>query len=86
MLALAPVSLHRRAILEVHDAPDVLVRVLTTLRRRGCRIVAVDYRTGDRHRDGRLAVDYAPPPRCEHSVAAWLANLVDVIAVSDETA
>jgi acetolactate synthase regulatory subunit len=85
MLTAAPSQphTHRRATLEVRDAPDVLVRVLTTLRRRGCRLVAVDYRVGDRHRDGWLCVDYAPPPRCEHSVAAWLANLVDVTSVED---
>lgn len=85
MLTTKPL-LHRRATLEVGEAPDVLVRVLTTLRRRGCRVLAVDYRVGDRHRAGRLAVDYAPPPRCEHAVVAWLANLVDVLDVSDEGA
>jgi acetolactate synthase regulatory subunit len=70
-----------RARLEVRDAPDVLVRVLTTLRRRGCEVVAVDYRVGDRHRSGRLSVDFTPPGRREHAVAAWLGNLVDVTAV-----
>jgi acetolactate synthase regulatory subunit len=76
----------RRATLEVGDAPDVLVRVLTTLRRRGCRLLAVDYRVGDRHRDGWLSVDYAPPPRGEDQVRAWLGNLVDVRAVEDAPA
>ena len=70
-----------RAQLEVRDAPDVLVRVLTTLRRRGCDVVAVDYRVGDRHRSGHLSVDFTPPPRRDHAVAAWLANLVDVVEV-----
>ena len=76
-------SEHRRATLD-RDAPDVLVRVLTTLRRRGCAVVAVDYRVSDRHREGWLAVDYTPPPRSEQAVAAWLGNLVDVLEVSDE--
>lgn len=71
----------RRATLEVRDAPDVLVRVLTTLRRRGCAVISVDYRAGDRHRRGRLCVDYTAPPRHDHAVAAWLANLVDVVCV-----
>ena len=70
-----------RAELEVRDAPDVLVRVLTTLRRRGCAVVAVDYRVGDRHRCGRLCVDFTPPRSHQHAVAAWLTNLVDVTAV-----
>ena len=85
MLATHPLT-HRRATLEVADAPDVLVRVLTTLRRRGCRVLAVDYRVGDRHRVGWLSVDYAPPRRCEHAIAAWLRNLVDVVAVEDAPA
>lgn len=68
--------------LAVSDTPDVLVRVLTTLRRRGCTIIAVDYRAGDRHRESRLEVAYDPPPRGAGAVSAWLANLVDVKAVS----
>lgn len=76
----------RRATLEVRDAPDVLVRVLTTLRRRGCALVSVDYRVGDRHRAGWLDVAYTPPARCEHQVAAWLRNLVDVLDVTDRPA
>jgi acetolactate synthase regulatory subunit len=69
--------------LTVADAPDVLVRVLTTLRRRGCTIVAVDFSRGDIHRDGRLRVTYEPPPRGHATVRAWLANLVDVLAVGE---
>ena len=85
MLATAHAT-HRRAAIEIGDAPDALVRVLTLLRRRGCSVLAVDYRAGDRHRGGWLSVDYAPPPRCEHTVAAWLGNLVDVTAVEDAPA
>ena len=87
MLATAAAHATRRRVsIETGDAPDVLVRVLTLLRRRGCRVLAVDYRIGDRHRHGWLSVDYAPPPRCEHTVAAWLRNLVDVTAVDDAPA
>jgi acetolactate synthase regulatory subunit len=68
--------------LAIADSPDVLVRVLTTLRRRGCVIVAVDYRVGDRHRGGRLEVTYEPPARCAGAVSAWLGNLVEVTAVT----
>jgi acetolactate synthase regulatory subunit len=67
--------------LAIADSPDVLVRVLTTLRRRGCAVVSVEYHAGDRHRDGRLEVGYEPPARCARAVPAWLANLVDVVAV-----
>lgn len=85
MLATAN-AIHRRASIEIGDAPDALVRVLALLRRRGCRVLAVDFRAGDRHRRGWLSVAYAPPPRCEHTVAAWLANLVDVTGVEDAPA
>lgn len=68
--------------LTTSDSPDVLVRVLTTLRRRGCTLVAVDYRSGDRHRAGRLDVSYQPPDRCADAVTAWLANLVEVVSVT----
>lgn len=69
--------------LTTNDSPDVLVRVLTTLRRRGCTLVSVDYRIGDRHRGGRLDVSYEPPDRCAAAVTAWLANLVEVVAVRE---
>ena len=71
----------QRLTLAIADSPDVLVRVLTTLRRRGCVVLAVDYRTGDRHRRGRLAAVYEPPARCAGAVSAWLGNLVDVVTV-----
>src|SRR4051794_27433570 len=77
-----PTTARRRTtVLQVSDTPDVVVRVLATLRRRNCVILGVDYRAGDRHRPGELSVDYSPPPRCGHTVSQWLANLVDVVAV-----
>jgi acetolactate synthase regulatory subunit len=68
--------------LAIADSPDVLVRVLTTLRRRGCEIVAVDYHEADRHADGLLEVTYRPPRRCAAAVSAWLSNLVEVTGVT----
>ena len=68
--------------LTVADAPDVLVRVLTTLRRRGCTIASVEFSRGDIHREGRLRVSFEPPPRAGAPVRAWLGNLVDVLEVS----
>lgn len=67
--------------LTVADSPDVLVRVLTLLRRRGCVVRSVEFSTGDRHRPSRLDIGYVPPSRCAGAVPAWLENLVDVIAV-----
>jgi acetolactate synthase small subunit len=67
--------------LEVADRPDVLLRVLTTLRRRQCRIRRVDYAAGDRHRPGRLVVAVEAPPAHAHCVEVWLRSLVDVVSV-----
>ena len=78
-----PVADRRRATLTVREGSDVLVRVLVTLRRRGCTVISVDYHAGDRHRGGWLTVAYAPPPRHAHAVARWLGNLVDVLEVED---
>ena len=74
----------RRLALETTGREDVLVRVLTLLRRRGCRIVAVDVHESDRHGPGRLEVAIEAPPRIEHALESWLSGLVDVIAVSSQ--
>jgi acetolactate synthase small subunit len=68
--------------LDVHDGPDVLVRVLTMLRRRRCDIAHVDYLASDRHHPGRMVISIEPPPAHAHCVEAWLENLVDVVDVS----
>lgn len=78
-----PAADRRRATIEVREGSDVLVRILVTLRRRGCRVISVDYHMGDRHRGGWLTVSYTPPPRHAHAVRGWLANLVDVLHVED---
>ena len=67
--------------LDVHDGPDVLVRVLTLLRRRRCEITRVDYVARDRHHPGRMVVAIDAPPAHAHCLEAWLGNLVDVVAV-----
>ena len=71
----------RRLALETTGRDDVLVRVLTLLRRRGCRIVAVDFHEGDRHRPQRLELAIEAPARIEHALENWLLALVDVLAV-----
>jgi acetolactate synthase small subunit len=73
-----------RLRLDVHDGPDVLVRVLTTLRRRRCEITHVDYLARDRHHPGRMVIGIEAPPNHAHCVEAWLANLVDVVCVSTQ--
>ena len=67
--------------LDVDDGPDVLVRVLTTLRRRRCEIARVDYVARDRHHPGRMVIAIEAPAAHAHCVEAWLGNLVDVVAV-----
>ena len=74
----------RRLALETTGREDVLARVLTLLRRRGCRIVAVDFHEADRHGPGRLELAIETPPRIEHALESWLMGLVDVIAVSSQ--
>jgi len=71
----------RRFELETTGRDDVLVRVLTLLRRRGCRIVAVEFHEGDRHRPERFELAIDAPARIEHRLESWLSGLVDVVAV-----
>jgi acetolactate synthase regulatory subunit len=71
----------RRYTVETTGRDDVLVRALALLRRRGCRIVAVDFHEADRHRPGRFDVCVEAPSRTEHRIEAWLAALVDVVEV-----
>jgi acetolactate synthase regulatory subunit len=71
---------HRFAV-QTTGRDDVLVRALALLRRRGCRIVAVDFHEADRHGPGRFEVCVDAPPRTEHRIEAWLSALVDVLEV-----
>jgi acetolactate synthase regulatory subunit len=77
----APAARPCRLALETTGERDVLVRVLTLLRRRGCRIVAVDFHEGDRHGPGRLELSVDAPARIEHRLESWLLGLVDVLEV-----
>jgi acetolactate synthase regulatory subunit len=70
-----------RLALETTGTGDVLVRALTVLRRRGCRIVAVEFHEGDRHRPGRLELAVDAPARAEDHLESWLLGLVDVLEV-----
>ena len=70
-----------RLALETTGTGDVLVRVLTLLRRRGCRIVAVDFHERDRHAPERFEVAVEAPARIEHRLESWLLGLVDVLEV-----
>ena len=77
----AGVARPRRYAVETTGRDDVLVRALALLRRRGCRIVAVDFHEADRHGPGRFDVCVHAPPRTEHRIEAWLSALVDVVEV-----
>ena len=73
----------RRLALDVGEAPDGLMRVLTLLRRRQCRIVAVAFQHADRHGPGRLDLTVLAPRRTAHRLEAWLLGLVEVRAVGE---
>ena len=67
--------------LEITTSQQALVRVLTILQRRRCRVVQVDYVAGDRHYPGRLLIGVEAPAGHAHCVERWLGNLVDVLGV-----
>jgi acetolactate synthase regulatory subunit len=73
----------RRLSIRTTDAPDALVRVLCLLRRRGCAVVSVDFRRGDRHGPGRLNVAVRTDSRVSHRLREWLLQLVDILAVEE---
>ena len=72
----------RQFELDVIDRPDVLVRLLMLCHRRRCRVTAVDYVAGDRHRPARLLMRVEAEPRQTRQMGAWLLASVDVIRVS----
>jgi hypothetical protein len=71
----------RNLELEITTSQQVLVRVLTILQRRRCRVLHVDYVAGDRHYPGRLLISVEAPAGHAHCVERWLGNLVDVVGV-----
>jgi acetolactate synthase regulatory subunit len=60
--------------LDVDERPDVLPRVVATVRRRGGEIVALSYSSGDRHRPWTIELAV----RAGRPLDRWLAGLVDV--------
>jgi acetolactate synthase regulatory subunit len=63
------------------DADDALLRVLSTLHRRRCRVTAAEF-AADRRASGRLALRIQAPAAHAGRVAHWLNSLVDVRHVS----
>jgi acetolactate synthase regulatory subunit len=66
-------------------ADDVLLRVLSILHRRRCRVTAADF-AADRRTTGRLALRVQAPAAHADRVAHWLNSLVDVRHVSTTAA
>lgn len=67
------------------DEPDAVVRVLTLLRRRRCRIQRIDYDAGDRHRPATwLRVAAVPNGGRPDAIEAWLGGLPDVLELARE--
>jgi acetolactate synthase regulatory subunit len=73
----------RQLALETTGRPDALIRILTVLRRRGCRVTAIHFREADRHAPERLEVTVETPARVDHCIEHWLAALVDVLDVRE---
>jgi hypothetical protein len=59
------------------DADDALLRVLSTLHRRRCRVTAAEF-AADQCACGQLAVRIQAPAALAPRVAHWLDSLVDV--------
>lgn len=71
--------------LRLSDEPDAVVRVLTVLRRRRCRIQRIDYDAGDRHRPATwLRIAAVPNGGRPDAMDAWLDGLPDVLEVARE--
>jgi hypothetical protein len=67
------------------DADDALLRVLSTLHRRRCRVTAAEFAAGfaaDRAAPGQLALRIRAPAGQAGRVAHWLNSLLDVRKVS----
>ena len=63
------------------DADDALLRVLSTLHRRRCRVTAAEF-AADRAAPGRLALRIQAPAAHAGRVGHWLNSLIDVRHVS----
>jgi acetolactate synthase regulatory subunit len=76
---------HRRLALSTTGDPDVLLRVLMTLRRRGYSVLRVEYEHGDVHRSTVFELSVESTRRTAHQLEAWLSNIVGVLTVRDTT-
>jgi hypothetical protein len=63
------------------DADDALLRVLSTLHRRRCRVTAAEF-AADPAAPGRLALQIQAPAAHAGRVGHWLSSLIDVRRVS----
>ena len=63
------------------DADDALLRVLSTLHRRRCRVTAAEF-AAEHSASGRLALRIQAPDAHAGHVGHWLSSLVDVRHVS----
>jgi acetolactate synthase regulatory subunit len=73
----------RRLSLATAGDRDVLLRVLTVLRRRRFQVLSVEFRAGDRHAPPVLELSVEAPTRTGHQLEAWLSNIVGVVSVTD---
>jgi acetolactate synthase regulatory subunit len=67
------------------DANDTLLRVLSTLHRRRCRVTAAEF-AADSSAPGRLALRVQAPAAHAARVGDWLNSLIDVRQVSTTAA
>jgi acetolactate synthase small subunit len=74
---------HRHFDLQFSGHSDVLLRVVSLLRRRGCEIRSLSFSAGDPHREGRLEVTLDVRDRQATALPAWLANLVEITSVTE---
>ena len=79
-----PTTRHRHLAVETTADPDVLLRVLVLLRRRGCIVRGVDFSAGDRHAPTRLRIAVQSSTRPAHRLEAWLRNVVGVLEAREE--
>ena len=79
----APLGRVRRLRIDIAGDPDVLLRVMVVLRRRGFLVRSVEFRAGDHHAPPRLHMTVAPRTRLDHQLAAWVGNVVGVVSVEE---
>ena len=69
-------------VVELHRAgDDALLRVISLLHRRRCRVKAAEFSAGP-DASGRLALRLLAPPAHAGRIEQWLGSLIDVGAVA----